>query len=172
MEKYRWFAYKLVSDFLDKYPTYEYVRDELHAVAFYCTSTLINKFKVGKGVFYAYWKKVALREIDKFIKNNIKCMTVASLDFIPNNTIHALHDVVGIEDKAYEKDMLTEIFYRIMRNPQNRFSKREKEVLSLYLDGYELKLVAELLHISVASAYRIYHKAINKIAKVMRDPIK
>ena len=155
-------------DYLDKYPNYEYIRDELHAVAFYNTYPLISKYSPNKGVFYAYWKRVAFRSMDKYIKANVKGMGTSSLDFIPSNTIHELHDIVGLEDKSYKKELLSEVFVKIIDDKYNDFSKREKAVIKLYLDGYEFKDISELLCCSLQTVYRNYHQAVEKIGRVLK----
>ena len=168
LEKYRWFSYKYITEFLAKYPAYDFIREELHAVIFYDTYTLIKKYTPDKGVFYAYWKKAAFRTIDKYIKRNLRNFGTTSLDFMPSNTIHDLHDIVGREDSSYQKQLLSEVFTRIIEDKNNDFSKREQSVIKLYLDGYEMKDIAEILKCSLPSVYRNYHQAVTKIGRVLK----
>lgn len=137
-------------------------------MAFYCTYTLLKKYTPSKGVFYAYWRRAALRAINKCIKQNVKSIGVTSLDFVPSNTIHALHDIVGLEDKSYKKELLSEVFIKIIEDKYNDFSNREKNVIKLYLDGYDMKDIAELLHCSIQTVYRNYHQAVDKIGRVLK----
>ena len=168
LEKYRWFAFKLTVEYLEKYPNFEYIRDELHAVAFYNTYPLVKTYVQEKGFFYAYWKKSALRSMEHYIKVNVKDVGASSLDFVPSNTVHELHDIVGFEDKAYEKELLNEAFTRIIEDKYNDFSKREKAVIKLFLDGYEISEIAELLGCSLQTVYRNYHQAVEKIGRVLK----
>lgn len=137
-------------------------------MAFYCTYTLLKKYTPSKGVFYAYWRRAALRAINKCIKQNVKSIGVTSLDFVPSNTIHTLHDIVGLEDKSYKKELLSEVFIKIIEDKYNDFSRREKNVIKLYLEGYDMKDIAELLHCSIQTVYRNYHQAVDKIGRVLK----
>ena len=97
---------------------------------------------------------------------------MTSLDYVPSNTIHALHDIVGLEDKSYKKELLSETFIKILEDTNSDFSKREKEVIRLYLDGYEIKDIAKILHCSLQTVYRNYNQAVEKIGRVLKGLFK
>lgn len=170
LEKYRSFSHRLVNDFLEENPNYEYIRDELHAVIFYNTYNLINKYKMDKGLFFGYWKKISLRLITKYIERYEKYNSVISLDYQPSNDAKVLHEVIGSEDGVYRQDLLKQVFISVVNNPCNDFSEREKKVINYYLEGWDMKEIAEALGRSLPSVYRIYKQAVEKIGSVLRGP--
>ena len=92
-----------------------------------------------------------------------------SLDFTPSNCVRALHDVIGLNDDSYRQQFLVELFTKIVNNPIHDFSLKEKEVVELYLNGYEMADIARLVNRSLASTYRIYKRAVLKIGSVLKD---
>lgn len=170
LEKYRSFSHRLVNDFLEENPNYEYIRDELHAVIFYNTYNLINKYKMDKGLFFGYWKKISLRLITKYIERYEKYNSVISLDYQPSNDAKVLHEVIGSEDGVYRQDLLKQVFISVVNNPDNDFSEREKKVINYYLEGWDMKEIAEALGRSLPSVYRIFKQAVEKIGSVLRGP--
>ena len=128
----------------------------------------MNKFKSEKGVFFAYWKKVALRTIQKYIKRNEKMNAFVSLDFAPSDDFRNLHDVIGKEDQIMRQELLREVFTSIVNNPINGFSEKEKNIIKLYLSDYDMKEIARKTNRSLATVYRIYKRAVKKIGSVMK----
>lgn len=168
LEKYRLYSYKLVGNYLNDYPEYDYIRDELHAIVFYGTYNLISKYDSDKGHFYGYWKKISLRNIDKYIEKYEKYNSVISLDYQQNNDIKSLHDVVGNEDETYRQELLKQAYFSIIYNPNNGFSQKEKEVIELYLKGFDMKDIATKTNRAITSVYRLFKRAVLKIGCVMK----
>ena len=169
LEKYRWYSYKLVGNFINDFPEYDYIRDELHAIIFYGTYDLISKYDSDKGHFYGYWKKISLRNIEKYIEKYEKYNSVISLDYQQSNDIKSLHDVVGNEDETYRQELLKQVYLSIIYNPVNDFSKKEQQVIELYLKGFDLKDIALITDRSKATIYRHFKQAVLKIGNVMKD---
>lgn len=168
LNKYRFYSYKLINEYIRYNPEFEYLYDELHSLIFYSTHSLIYKFQTGRGVFYAYWKKSAYRLVEKYIEKNQKHYKKMSLDFTPSNAVRELHDIIGFEDKNFKIDLLNDSFMKIVNDPLNNFTPKEKETISYFLSGLEFKDIAELTNRNLSSVYKTYRKAVSKIGRVLR----
>ena len=168
LDKYRFYSYKLINEYLRYNPEFEYLYDELHSLIFYSTHALIYKFQAGRGVFYAYWKKSAYRMIEKYIEKNQKYFKKLSLDFTPSNAVRELHDIIGYEDRNFKLELLSDSFLKIVNDPLNNFTKKEKETISYFLSGFDVKDIAEMTNRTLSSVYKTYRKAVSKIGRVLR----
>lgn len=169
LEKYRWFSYKLIAEYLKRFPENEYLKDELHSIVFYDTYRLVQSFKSEKGYFFPYWKKVALRNINKYVIANEKYNAIVSLDYIPQNYERQLHESFGVEESFYTMESLSESFLKIIHNPDFKFTEKEKNIISYYLKGYEFKEISIMTQYPLPTVYRIYSQAVAKIGKALKD---
>ena len=172
LEKYRWFSYKLVSEYLKSNPENEYLKDELHALVFYDTYRLIQSFKSEKGYFFPYWKKVASRNITRYVQKNNSYITTMSLDYVPKNNERQLHESVGIEESFYTQETLSKAFLKIINNPDYEFTEKEKNIISYYLKGYDFKEIANITKYPLPTVYRVYNQAVEKIGSVLKGLFK
>ena len=126
-------------------------------------------------MFYPYWKKVSLRNISFYLRENYYLPDgnngFISLDYVPEEN-HALHETIGEDDFSVESNLLYDALIAITTNPRNDFKRREREVFKLYLDNYEYQEIADKLDISLSSVYRAIARAVDKISKVLKDPPK
>ncbi len=79
-----------------------------------------------------------------------------------NDNGGTLHDSVSGEN-IDEQISLYNSLMALINKKKNTFTKREKTVISLFLDGYEIKEISKILKMNKTTAYRTYHSAINKI---------
>ncbi len=99
-----------------------------------------------------------------FVKSQITLESqgkTVSLD-TENENGGSLHESISSED-IDEHISLRNSLMAIINNERNSFSKREKKVISLFLDGFEIKEIAKKTKMHIAKVYRAYHSAINKI---------
>ena len=119
-------------------------------------------------MFFAYWKKVALRTIDDYIERNEKQNMIVSLDFVPSVDKRSLHEVIGNDDQTYRQDFLKQVFTSIVNNSKNGFSEIEKSTINYYLNDYDMKEIARITNRSLATIYRAYDRAVTKIGSVLK----
>ena len=159
----------LVLEYLIDFPIYKQFEDDLESECFSVISKCIKSFTIGHGSFYSYWKRTAIRAMNKFVANrsNKSFIDALSLDEQFNANL-SLHDVVGIYDDKPENDLLNHTFLEIINNPKNEFAEIEMRVIKLFLYGYEFKDIALLLNVRTSTVYRAFKKAVVKIGKKMR----
>ena len=73
-----------------------------------------------------------------------------------------LHDCFGSEDIDKEITVYNSLM-DIINDERCNLTDREKKVMSLSLDGYELREISKILNLNYSKIYRSYHNAINKI---------
>lgn len=139
--------------------------DDLVSIAFVSVDVAIKKFKYGKNKsFYVYWRTIANNSMKAFVKSQLTNESqgkTISLD-TENENGSSLHETITSED-IDEQIFLHNSLMAIINNEKNSFSKREKKVISLFLDGYEIKEISKMTKMNIAKVYRAYHSAINKI---------
>lgn len=100
------------------------------------------------------------------IKSN-KTDSTVSLDD-QNEYGGTLHDYVPSEDLDKEVSIYNSLV-SIINDKKCNLHTLEKEVITLSLDGYDMKEISEILKINKTTAYRNYHSAINKIRHSIID---
>lgn len=165
-----------MKEYLDKLPVFDFLRDDLHSIVFCETMNLIVKYDKSKGKFFAFWKTASLRKINRYLKKNytliMRHCTELSFDYVPYDNAHSLHEVIGYYDTSLKNDLLSESFMNIINDPNNSFTRREKEIIKYYLKGYSLSEIADMLGFSDTTIYDSFDKAVSKIGRVYRNPKK
>ena len=119
-------------------------------------------------MFYAYWKKVSLRMLDEYVMRSQNPHSSISLDISFTDCTKTLHDIVGKEDNSLKRNYLLEQLTKIINDPFNNFSEKEKTTIRCYLNGLEMKEISKILNRSLSSTYRIYKQAVEKIGSVLK----
>ena len=175
LKRYVRFSRRLVKEFLTEHPYFEFIFDDLHSIVLCGTPEIISKYDKEKGMFYPFWKKVSLRNLSFYLKENYYLPEgnngFVSLDYVPEEN-HALHETIGEDDVSMENNLLYDALLAITTDPRNDFKRREKEVFKLFLDNYTYQEIADKLDISIPSVYRVINHAVEKISKVLKDPNK
>ena len=168
LRKYYLFSQRFVTDFLVRFPIYKPFEDDLLSECFFAVEKAIKHYHYESGLFYAYWKRCAKRVINKFItrSKDLVVFETLTLDDIGGNL--SLHDVAGENDEQIKTKLLNEAFLTIVNDPKNRFTKTERNIIKLFLYGYELKDIALLLDLKVPNVYHHFKVAVDKIGKKMK----
>ena len=145
--------------------------EDLVSISFAAVDTALKKFDLNKNkYFYSYWQRIATNAMKRYVK---KVLLVShtngnvSLDE-QNDTGGSLHDIVSSKD-IDESISLYNSLIRIINDERNHFTEMEKKIISLFLDGFEIKEIAIKLRINKAKTYREYHKALNKLRHSLID---
>ena len=167
LEKYRRFAWKVAKSFFDTLFDVSFTLEDLVSIAFASVDIAVKKYQISKNkTFYVYWKAIASNSMRQFVKEQITSQEqnkTISLD-TENDNGGTLHDSIS-SDNIDEQISLYNSLMSIINNEKSAFSLREKKVISLFLDGYEIKEISKMLKISRAKVYRAYHSAIDKIRR-------
>lgn len=115
--------------------------------------------------FYTYWLKIANNSMKQFVKNYLNTHVDASnLSLDQENDFGGtLHD--SISDDVDEQINLYNSLMNLISNKNNDFTDMEKKIITLFLDGYEIREISEQLGTNKVRIYRGYHSAINKIRR-------
>ncbi len=145
--------------------------EDLVSISFAAVDTAIKKFNASKNQsFYAYWSRIATNAMKSYVKKVLLASHTngnVSLDE-QNDTGGSLHDIVSSND-IEEPISLYSSLMRIINDERNHFTEMEKKIISLFLDGFEIKEIALKIKINKAKAYREYHKALNKLRHSLID---
>ena len=129
--------------------------------------TAIAKYdKKKNNSFYIYWRTIAENAMKHFVKNYRKSHTSEkklSLDQ-ENESGSTLHDTIASED-IDERISLFNSLMHIINDEKNGFTEFQKKILHFYLEGYDMKEIADMFHTNKVNIYRNYHSAINKIRR-------
>lgn len=134
-------------------------------------NTAIDKIKENKKkTFYSYWERIATNAMKRFVKMSMKQNkgdTGVSLDD-ETEFGGSLHDSIASED--YDKEIsIYNSLITIINDERCKLTAKEKAVISLSLDGYDMVEISKIMKINKTSAYRHYHNAINKIRHSLID---
>lgn len=156
-EKYRIYSNQLAACYLLYCTDTTMTFDDLTAICFSSVQTALEHYESGQS-FYPYWKTIAIRNMVDYIKEYKKEPTHLSLDkdIVKGLT---LHDVVSVNVPS--NDLAFSLLLIIEKNP-NDFSSFEKAFFNLYLQGYEMKDISEILSVSLTKSYRTLRKIIKK----------
>ena len=145
--------------------------EDLVSIAFSAVNTAINKFDMSKKKsFYSYWLQIANNAMKRYFKESVKLReaeTTISLDD-ENECGHSLHDSVSSDDIDKEISIYNSLI-NIINDERCKLTAKEKIVISLSLDGYDIKEISKILNKNKATIYRNYHSAINKIRHSIID---
>lgn len=143
--------------------------EELYAVALSSIHIAVSKCKANEiKSFYSYWKKIAEHQmiayIDKnsYLKGGKGFKGLFSLD--EQSSTGLLAEAFGSYDSTIYTHTLTSEFQNFVTTDQGGLNKKEKKVLSLYLEGYQLFEISRILKIPPSS--------ISYISKRMKEKIK
>ena len=174
LEKYRRYSWSLARLTLDEFPKYGYLVEDLMSIAFGMVFTCLKTFKHQQNSFYVYWKTSSRNAFVRYIKRNtpmINDMTVVEISLDKETDEGAsLHDYIGKEDDEFETSKLYNSILYIVNKKENRFTKDEISIITLYLGGKDHKQISTLLDCSLAKVYKTFRKAVLKIRKVMSEP--
>ena len=137
----------------------------MFSVALSTIKVALDKFDENRNYkFYSYWTSIAVNAMRHYAKHTIKESMIdnnISLDTEIDNG-STLHDVLTGENVDKNISLFNSLM-NMINNPNTGLSDLEKNVISLFLDGYEFKDISKRLKISKSTTYRSYHSAINRI---------
>ncbi len=79
-----------------------------------------------------------------------------------------LHDYVPSDDLDKEVSIYNSLI-SIINDERCKLDVLEKEIITLSLDGYDMREISKILKINKTTTYRNYHSAINKIRHSIID---
>ncbi len=145
--------------------------EDLVSIAFAAVNTAIDKYNIEKNnSFYSYWLQIAKNAMKGYLRESIRLHgsdSEISLDD-ENESGHSLHDSVSGEDIDKEISIYNALI-SIINDERCKLTNNEKLVISLSLDGYDMKEISKILNKNKATIYRNYHSAINKIRHSIID---
>lgn len=145
--------------------------EDLVSIAFAAVNTAIDKYNAEKSKsFYSYWLQIAKNAMKGYLRESIRLHgsgSEISLDD-ENESGHSLHDSVSGEDIDKEISIYNALI-SIINDERCKLTNNEKLVISLSLDGYDMKEISKILNKNKATIYRNYHSAINKIRHSIID---
>lgn len=144
--------------------------DEIIACAFYACAIAITKYDDKRKSFYLYWKAIALNEFRSYLRENYKeyfdyGKVSFSLDSSKKDS--SLHDVIGFEDKEIKEDIVYDSLINVIHDEQTGLSEEETIVMTYYLNGYSYNDIAIICNRSLATIYRRFRSAVEKIRQKM-----
>ena len=171
IEKYHRFAWSIATKFFDTLFAVSFTVEDLVSIAFCSVDTAIKKYDAKKNKsFYSYWQCIANNAMKTFVRQSIKSNKTDSTVSLDDQNEYGgtLHDYVASEDLDKEVSIYNSLVC-IINDERCNLHKLEKEVITLSLDGYDMKEISKILKINKTTAYRNYHSAINKIRHSIID---
>ena len=169
--KYNKIAWSLAIDYYYRYKKSGYTADDFYSIILSAINDSIDTFDYSRKSFFSYAITIANNDVRRFIKKHYQEIDnrskLVSLDNSYENG-SSLHDYLTGESEE-PRYMLYDSFISIVENEKFGFSKREKNIIELYLLGYEIKEIAELLNISLNACYRHYNKAVQRIGVLLKE---
>lgn len=165
-EKYRLCSWRIAHSLISTYSIDGLTPDELMSCAFLAVDIALHSYKTDKGDFYFYWRKIAINEINHYLKdyvvNKIEFnANVVSLD--KEEGIHSLHDIIGSDDEVLTKESLYGKLSEVIKNKRVGLTDKEREVIELYLKSFSFKEICQKLKCSRDTIYRRYKSAVKKL---------
>ena len=145
--------------------------EDLVSIAFSAVITAIDKFDITKKKnFYMYWLQIAKNAMKKYFKESKKLYELDSKISLDDETEsgHSLHDSITSDDVDKEISIYNSLI-SIINDERCKLTALEKMVISLSLDGYDIKEISKILSKNKTTIYRNYHSAINKIRHSIID---
>lgn len=172
-EKYRLCSWRLAHKLLPTYHSNGLTADELMSCAFLATEIALRSHDDKKGEFYSYWRKIALNEINHYlreyvIKKNELDFTVISLDNDDDSA--PLHDIVGKEDESIKNEALLGKIIEIIKDEKTGLKDKEKTTVDYYLQGLSFLEISQKMKCSRDTAYRRFKSAVKKMRQFYLDP--
>ena len=111
-----------------------------------------------------------MRHIKNSLSNSKLLTTVAkiSLDQSFEGSNSSLHDVVT-DNEMVQTITIHDSLLNVVNDDKNKFSKTERLIFSLYLDGYSLKEISKMLCLSISYVYSKYNSIIKKLREILID---
>lgn len=145
--------------------------EDLVSIAFSAVDLAIRKYDPNRNKsFYSYWQRIANNAMKRFVKNAFKANKVNSSVSLDDETEvgSTLHDYLPSEDIDKEISIYNSLI-SIINDERCKLSLKEKQTITLSLDGYDFNEISKILNCTNKSIYRYYHSAINKIRHSIID---
>lgn len=175
IKKYEKCAWSLARQIEAEYDYLEIPVEDYMSLAFSAVITALEKYQEQDTLsFYPYWLTIARNAIMRHIKSsltNSKLLTTVakiSLDQNIEGSNTSLHDVVS-DNETIQTMTIHDSLLNIVNNDKNKFSKTERLIISLYLDGYSLKEIGKMLNFSYSYVYSKYNSIIKKLREILNE---
>ena len=154
---------KKISSFYGK-RGYSFDRDDLYQEM---TSHLWNKFKLGvpEGLNDTYIIKGCEFHILNYIRKERKKIHMVSLEESLNERGDTLRETIPSGSMSLDMSVDRKMLVEYIMN--NGFTKREKEVFNLLLEGHTAREAGEKLGISHVMVVKLKNRLINKVSEAI-----
>lgn len=167
MERYRIHAKKLAGEFYKKFKfLYQLEYEDLYCVAISCLFTAIKTFK--KQGFFKMWKTCATNELNKYVseftltRNDALVYSKLNPEELSSSVLLKQNPSRGLEGYNIVEDI-----HRIINNKKYKFDDYDKQIFTLYLQGYKVKEIALIVgHTGSMVRYRL-KEIKDKIADIL-----
>ncbi|MDY4848973.1 MAG: hypothetical protein SO176_01760 [Bacilli bacterium] len=167
------YAKSLALDFYNIYKDTGLEADDFFLSALNAIYIALDAFDVKKyDNFYPFWYEVAKHEIFHIIRENAyqyggKAFSGVSLNGIaPENSLR-LSETVGSVDENIKSISLIDEVKEIIFNPKYKFSDKEQKIISLYLQGYDLKEISRLFKTGSHNVYYTFNNIVKKVKEIL-----
>ncbi len=167
ISRYEIHSKKLASELFQKYRfLYQVEYDDLYCIILSQLFIAIGAMKVGNKSFYEYWKKLATHEANRYasqfsIDDNCK---IFSLDMFNPERLSFFCDSADYHNEALNMQSHLTILFE---NHFDKFDKKERDILVLYIAGYSMKEIAEETGLKYSTVRIRLSRIKDKIADIL-----
>ena len=168
-QKYINKCHKIAAEYQKKYPAIGN-KDDFFSIAIEVLARAIDSFNYSHSLFDNYFSTCIEHCMARYIGDNydrkIFEKQVLSLDYLYDDG-SCLHDACGTVDINVQQNLLKDTFIKFITDPKNNFKEKEARVILLFLDGYSIQEIANIMEIRYSSAHRYYTISLNKLRRLL-----
>lgn len=169
--RYKIHTRKLSGDLYRKFKfLYQVEFDDIHCITTACIFLAVNKFKPGMRNFFKYWRNVAVSEVYNYVGqfSSLEKHDDTGYESTNNGEQRNYFRMMKSNDTSLldEYSIISDIA-SVIEKDKNNFDPIDKDVFYLFIEGYSLYEIAELLNLKYSAVRRRVSKIKQKITDIL-----